>query len=134
MRIRPPENRGAALASTLLIILFLTLFAFTLANLATFDLRTSSRNAQKQKAFEAAQAGLDAVTAELSTDPTLGKAGEVFAATMVWECCNAEHLVCRTYLSLHSMKHTASSACSAATCRSFRKTRWCRSLRPHACF
>lgn len=82
MRIRPPENRGAALASTLLIILFLTLFAFTLANLATFDLRTSSRNAQKQKAFEAAQAGLDAVTAELSTDPTLGKAGEVFAATL----------------------------------------------------
>jgi len=76
------KNRGAALASTLLIILFLTLFAFTLANLATFDLRTSSRNAQKQMAFEAAQAGLDAVTAELSTNPTSGKAGEVYAATL----------------------------------------------------
>jgi hypothetical protein len=82
MKLLSPKNRGAALASTLLIILFLTLFAFTLANLATFDLRTSSRNAQKQMAFEAAQAGLDAVTAELSTDPTLGKADEVFTATL----------------------------------------------------
>lgn len=82
MKLSSRKNHGAALASTLLIILFLTLFAFTLANLATFDLRTSSRNAQKQMAFEAAQAGLDAVTAELSTDPTLGKADEVFTATL----------------------------------------------------
>ena len=82
MKLSSHKNHGAALASTLLIILFLTLFAFTLANLATFDLRTSSRNAQKQMAFEAAQAGLDAVTAELSTDPTLGKADEVFTATL----------------------------------------------------
>ena len=59
MKLSSHKNHGAALASTLLIILFLTLFAFTLANLATFDLRTSSRNAQKQMAFEAAQAGLD---------------------------------------------------------------------------
>lgn len=74
--------RGGALASTLLIILFLVLFAFTLTNLATFDLRMSSRNGQKQMAFEAAQAGLDTVTSELCKDPTLGEAGEVFSATL----------------------------------------------------
>lgn len=82
MRCFRRGSRGGALASTLLVILFLTVFALTLANLATFDLRTVSRNAQKQMAFQAAQAGLDAVTAVLSTDPTQGKTGEVFSATL----------------------------------------------------
>ena len=82
MRNRLQKSRGGALAATLLIILFLTIFALTLANLATFDLRTVNHNGQKQLAFEAAQAGLDAVTAELTKDPTLGKADEVFTATL----------------------------------------------------
>jgi hypothetical protein len=82
MRNRVSKVRGGALASTLLIILFLTIFALTLANLATFDLRTVNRNGQKQLAFEAAQAGLDAVTAELTKDPTVGQANEVFTETL----------------------------------------------------
>ena len=80
--MRQARTRGGALASTLLIILFLAIFAFTLANLATFDLRTASRNGQKQMAFQAAQAGLDSATSELLKNPDFGKAGEILSETL----------------------------------------------------
>lgn len=73
---------GGALASTLLVVLFLVIFGFTLATLATFDLRTVARNGQRQMAFEAAQAGLDAVIGELSRDPRVGTSNEVFESTL----------------------------------------------------
>ena len=82
MRKLQKDGRGGALASTLFIVLFLVVFGFTLANLAVFDLRTVSRNGQKQLAFGAAQAGLDAVISELCRNPQIGQSGEVFAETL----------------------------------------------------
>lgn len=76
------SGRGGALASTLLVVLFLVIFGFTLVNLAVFDLRTVSTNGQKQLAFGAAQAGLDAVISELCRNPQIGQSGEVFSETL----------------------------------------------------
>lgn len=74
--------RGGALASTLIVILFLTVFGLTLVNLSTFDLRTSSRNNQREAAFNAAETGLETVIGELSLDPRTGKMGETFSDTL----------------------------------------------------
>lgn len=82
MRTLDKSKRGGALASTLLVVLFLVVFGFTLVNLAVFDLRTVSRNGQKQLAFGAAQAGLDAVISELCRNPQIGNSDEVYAETL----------------------------------------------------
>lgn len=74
--------RGGALASTLIVILFLTVFGLTLVNLSTFDLRTSSHNNQREMAFNAAETGLESVIGELSLDPSKGKTGETFSDTL----------------------------------------------------
>lgn len=73
---------GGALASTLIVVLFLTVFGLTLANLSVFDLTTSSRNNQKEIAFNAAETGLETVIGELTLDPTIGNSTETFQQTL----------------------------------------------------
>ena len=75
-------DRGSALGSTFLIILFLVIFALTLTNLATFDLRTVTRDAERQLALNAAETGLETVMAEMALDPTVGKANEDLSGTL----------------------------------------------------
>lgn len=77
---RSSNERGSALGTSLLLILFFVVFALTLINISTFDLRTVNRNGQKQLAFGAAQAGIDRAIAELTGDPRTGLAKEVFTA------------------------------------------------------
>lgn len=76
------KQSGGALASTLLIVLLLFIFGLTLANLATFNLRLVNKNGERQKAFEAAEAGLSKVIADISRDPRVGTNNEVFQATL----------------------------------------------------
>lgn len=75
------SQKGGALAATLLIISFLLVFVLTLANLATFDLRSVGRQGQTQLALNAAEAGLELVASELARDPQIGNSNEVFART-----------------------------------------------------
>ncbi len=79
---RTRRNFGGALASTLLIVLLLFIFGLTLANLATFDLRIVNKHGERQKAFEAAEAGLSRVMTEISRNPAIGTNNEVFQATL----------------------------------------------------
>lgn len=72
------RRRGGALASTFLVIVLLFMFGLTLAELATFDLRIVHRTVERQRAFEAAEAGLNHVIARLGADPRVGTQGEVF--------------------------------------------------------
>lgn len=76
------HSRGSALGSTFLIILFLVIFALTLTNLATFDLRTVTRQAEQQLAFSAAETGLETVIAEMAQNPEVGQSGEDLSQTL----------------------------------------------------
>lgn len=70
--MRNPRPRGNALGGTLLVTVLLFLFGLTLANLATFNLRTVDRASGRQQALEAAEAGLNEVAVLLSQNPQLG--------------------------------------------------------------
>ncbi len=70
--MKKTRQRGNALGGTLLVTVLLFLFGLTLANLATFNLRTVDRASHQQEALEAAEAGLNEVAILLSRNPQLG--------------------------------------------------------------
>jgi hypothetical protein len=76
------QREGSALGGTLLVVVLLFVFGLTLANLATFDLRLVNRTGERQMAREAAEAGLNHVTALIGGNPRLGTSNEVYQATL----------------------------------------------------
>ncbi len=75
-------SQGTALGAVFLIILFLVLFGFTLANIATFDLRVVDKQDERHLAFEAAQAGLSRAAAALAENPRFGQSNEVLTESL----------------------------------------------------
>lgn len=68
----PRRPRGLALATVLLVVFVVLLFALTLASLATSRYQLASHGAARTRNLEAAQAGLAEAIARLSADPRYG--------------------------------------------------------------
>lgn len=74
------RRRGLALATVLLVVFVVLLFALTLASLATSRYQLAGHGAARTRNLEAAQAGLAEAIARLSGQPRYGRASESFSA------------------------------------------------------
>lgn len=74
------RRRGLALATVLLVVFVVLLFALTLASLATSRYQLAAHGAARTRNMEAAQAGIAAAMARLSAQPRYGRAAESFSA------------------------------------------------------